>query len=460
MQCCILAIRDKRPWQGIRVQGAGSAAACFSLRSGYRFYWPEHYDFIGKCAAGEGFCQSRGQAIALKGRVILKIDWNRKYTTIAVYAFLVIAAGLFLSAFLNNFGYFKTQLTGTARLLQPFLVGFVLAYLLNPLLKWSERTLKPRVKKPRLLRGLGLLLTYLLTVVFLVLFFWIIIPQVITSITHLSRNLSRYLDSIDLWVKQMIETLPLNSLPEQITESLNDVITQLYRMMASILPWVLSVAGGLTSSIFSFIMGIIISLYMLSNKERFFAQIKKTLYAFFPVAAVDSIIDITRDGNKKFSGFISGKLLDSLIIGIICFVGMSIFKMPYALLVSMIVGITNVVPYFGPFIGAVPSFLIILTADPVKALWFILFVFVLQQFDGNILGPRILGETTGLSAFWVIFAILFFGNRMGFMGMLIGVPLFAVIYTVFGGIVHHRLAKKGMPTATAEYASDKHELID
>ncbi len=390
----------------------------------------------------------------------MKIDWNRKYTTIAIYAFLVIAAGLFLSAFLDNFSYFRTQLSSVFKLLQPFFIGFVLAYLLNPLLKWLEKSLKSRTDNPRMRRRISMLLTYLLAIGILGLFFSIIIPQVVVSLTHLSRNISRYVDSIDLWVKQITAALPLSSLPEQVRESLNDVIAQLYQMMASVFPWVLDAVTRFTSSIFNFIMGFIISLYMLSNKERFFAQIKKTLYAFFPVKAVDSIIELTRDGNKKFSGFISGKLLDSLIIGILCFFGMTFFKMPYVLLVSVIVGITNVVPYFGPFFGAIPSFLIILTAEPVKALWFILFILVLQQFDGNILGPRILGETTGLSAFWVIFAILFFGNKMGFLGMLIGVPLFAIIYTMFGSIVHHRLDKKGMPTGTADYASDKHELID
>ena len=175
----------------------------------------------------------------------------------------------------------------------------------------------------------------------------------------------------------------------------------------------------------------------------FFAQIKKVLYAILPQNLVNYLIELNNHSNITFKGFLSGKLIDSLIIGIICFIGMNIFNMPYTLLVSFIIGITNIVPVFGPFIGAIPSVVIIFIASPIKALWFIVFVFLLQQFDGNILGPKILGNSTGLSAFWVIFAILLGNGLFGFIGMIIGVPAFAVIYSIIRGAVEMQLEKRG-----------------
>ena len=172
------------------------------------------------------------------------------------------------------------------------------------------------------------------------------------------------------------------------------------------------------------------------------------------------LIELSDHSNKTFKGFLSGKLLDSLIIAIICFVCMNIFNMPYTLLVSFIIGMTNIVPVFGPFIGAIPSVIIIFITSPIKALWFILFVFLLQQFDGNILGPKILGNSTGLSAFWVMFAILLGNGLFGFIGMIIGVPAFAVIYSIVRGAVEINLEKKGMPTETKDYASSDQQIID
>jgi len=173
---------------------------------------------------------------------------------------------------------------------------------------------------------------------------------------------------------------------------------------------------------------------------------------------VKKLISITHTSNRIFTGFISGKILDSLIIGVLCFIGMSIFNLPMAMLVSVIVGVTNVIPYFGPFIGAIPGALIVFLVDPIKAFWFMLFILALQQFDGNILGPYILGDSIGLPAFWVIFAILVFGSIFGVLGMFIGVPTFAVIYSIIKMWIESRLEKKGMPLSLHEYASEEHPL--
>ena len=231
----------------------------------------------------------------------------------------------------------------------------------------------------------------------------------------------------------------------------------LYAFISSFLTQVVSITTKVVSSVIEVVMGIIISVYMLSDKEKLIAQTKKVLSALLPERALREVIQVAHDSNQKFSGFITGKIIDSTIIGILCAVGMLIFRMPFVALVSLIVGITNVIPYFGPIIGAVPGVILVLIGgDLMQALFFAIFVLALQQFDGNILGPAILGQSTGLSAMWVVFAILLFGGLYGFVGMIIGVPLLAVIFGVLRGIVNALLRKKGLSTDSRDYASSQH----
>ena len=194
-----------------------------------------------------------------------------------------------------------------------------------------------------------------------------------------------------------------------------------------------------------------IAIYVLNSKQLFAAQAKKLLYGCLSTRRANIVLDNARFTHRVFGGFINGKLLDSLIIGILCFVGMTALRMPYAMLISVVVGVTNIIPFFGPFIGAIPSGLLILLIDPLKALYFVLFILALQQFDGNILGPKILGDSTGLSSFWVMFAILLAGGLFGFVGMVVGVPLFAVLYSILSGLVCHSLRRRGMPEETQAY---------
>ena len=200
---------------------------------------------------------------------------------------------------------------------------------------------------------------------------------------------------------------------------------------------------GLVSFAMDFLVGIIVSVYMLAMKEQSLARCCKLLYGVCKEDHARWIARAVRRADGIFSGFVRGKLLDSLIIGILCLIGCTLLKMPYAPLVSLIVGVTNVIPFFGPFIGAVPATLLILIQSPIKAIWFVLFVLVLQQLDGNVIGPKILGNTTGLSSFWVLFSILLFGGLWGFVGMIVGVPLFAVIYDVIKKLVFHGLRRNG-----------------
>ena len=201
----------------------------------------------------------------------------------------------------------------------------------------------------------------------------------------------------------------------------------------------------------NFLIGRIIALYLLMSKELFAGQGKKIIYALFEEDNANATIRNIRFVHRTFGGFISGKLVDSLIIGMICFIGMTLLNLPYPLLISLIIGITNIIPFFGPFIGAIPSIILILMVNPLQALYFGIFVFALQQFDGNILGPKILGDKTGLSSFWVIFAITLFGGYWGFVGMVVGVPLFAVLYAAWKAFINRSLQKKGLSTDTNEY---------
>lgn len=397
----------------------------------------------------------------------MKIDWNRKYTTIAVYAVLVVVASLVCYNMLHNFTSYKAAFRRMIGILLPVIYGFSIAFVLNPVECFFEKKVWPRVSRGKLSakwnRGIAVFSTYVVAILVIAVFLSVVIPQVTSSIAGIVSNLSAYFNGVTGWLNSLSNMLPKEEIfqetLEKINESAQTILEAFYSWLSALLPMALNATKNLTTGLTNLVLGIIISIYFLFGKERFFAQLKKVLYALFPQDFVKRLIDVTHTSNRIFSGFISGKLLDSLIIGILCFVGMSLFRMPMAMLVSVIVGVTNVIPYFGPFIGAIPSALIVFLVDPIKALWFVFFVIFLQQFDGNILGPRILGDSIGLPAFWVIFAILLFGGYFGVFGMFVGVPAFAVIYSVLKIWMEGRLSRKNMPTDTKSYASEDHPLL-
>ena len=228
---------------------------------------------------------------------------------------------------------------------------------------------------------------------------------------------------------------------------MNTVITIITNMVPVIGNWVLE----LSSSLFSIFIGVIVSIYMLIDKEKLLALCRKIVFAFSPNERAKFILRIARIRNDTFGKFLVGKIIDSLIIGVLTFCILSICKMPYTLLISVIIGITNIIPFFGPFFGAIPSVIIVLFVSPTKALWLVLIVFVIQQIDGNIIGPKILGDTIGISAFWILFSLLIFSKLLGFVGMIVGVPIFAVVYSLIKETVEVRLKDKGLPTSTEEY---------
>ena len=269
----------------------------------------------------------------------------------------------------------------------------------------------------------------------------------------LPGQLNAVMDSFDHIQK---EQSPVGAIVENILNHASENIqnwiqTDLLRQMNVLMTNITTGAINVLSEVFNFLVGCIVSVYMLFGKETFAAQIKKMLYAGMQVERANMVLHITRKSNEIFGGFIIGKIIDSAIIGVLCFIGITILDMPYILLVSVIVGVTNVIPFFGPYIGAIPSTILIALADPIKGLYFLIFIIALQQLDGNVIGPKILGNSTGLSAFWVVFSILLGGGLFGFIGMIIGVPTFAVIYYIVKMVVEEKLKKKKLPPDTEHY---------
>ena len=389
-----------------------------------------------------------------------RFDWEPRYTTISVYAFLVIAASILFGMFAVNYEKVWGLIKTICAYLVPFAYGFGIAFILNPLVGFFERRLPKRRVSGRFRRNTALLLAYLLSLVVAVIFFLVVIPTLAESVTAIAKNIAFYSAQVDAIVSELSSMIPEELLSDEITKAIDQFVQSITSFVVTTLLQAVSLTTRVTSGVIDLIMGAIISLYMLANKETLFAQCKQILYALFPERMVRWLISIAHDSNEKFSGFIIGKIIDSLIIGILCGIGMWIFKMPFITLVSLIVGVTNIIPYFGPFIGAIPGILLVLIGGgPAQALGFALFVLVLQQFDGNILGPAILGQSTGLSAMWVIFAILLFGGLYGFVGMIIGVPLLAVLFGLAKEFFNWRLEKKGLSTDVAEYASSRHQLL-
>ena len=289
--------------------------------------------------------------------------------------------------------------------------------------------------------------------------FWMVIPQIYTSIIGLQESLGENINNLSLWLMKMFEdnpTIEQTIMPfyeQAATEFQNWLTTDLVPNMSKIIGELSTGLLSVVTVVKNILIGVIVMVYFLNIKDTLSAQSKKIVYSLLKLKDANRLVSEVRFAHSVFGGFITGKLLDSLIIGIMCFFAMQFLKMPYVLLVSVIIGVTNVIPFFGPFIGAVPSAFLILLVSPMKCLYFLIFILVLQQFDGNILGPKILGDSTGLPSFWVLFSILLFGGLFGFVGMIIAVPLFAVIYRLTATYVSSALRKKDLSARTEDYLS-------
>lgn len=339
--------------------------------------------------------------------------------------------------------------------LQPVIVGIVIAYVICPVAKFLERQFRRGKWLSRAARPLAVLFTLLFAIGILGLFCALILPQVVESIRSLVVDLPEMLEvqlaRLESYLKEDSDAA------EAVMQMITSVETFLMTFIKeNLFAAVSNVAGSVLSvgsAIVNLVVSIVVTVYLLLDRERYLGQCRKLFYAVSRNKRFNrAVMEVLHQTDQIFSGFISGKLLDSLIVGVICFACLTVLKMPYALLVSVIVGVTNIIPMFGPFIGAIPSAFLILLVSPSKCIVFLIFIIILQQLDGNVIGPRILGNSTGLSAFYVTVAMMLFGKLMGFVGMIVGVPLFAALYYIVKRLAEYSLGQQGLPVGTAAYA--------
>ena len=389
---------------------------------------------------------------------------ENKYFSFGTMLLMVIVVGLVLLAVVLNLGAIGGILQAIRKALSPLFIGAVLAYLLNPLMNFFSSRLYPlfakgknQEKAKKRCHAISLLLAVLMAFVLFYEFCALLLPQLYESIAGIVNNFSAYYAKVEGWLMNFLADNPtLQAYAE-------DAITKGYNFLENwatdgLLPGLETVVAGVTSSVFSVVGGVINALigicaaiYMLSSRDMFLAQAKKLVVALWKEEKADRILDVGRRIHVIFSGFVIGTLLDSLIIGLLCYIGMLIMGLQYPALIATVVGVTNVIPFFGPFIGALPSMFLILLVEPVQALYFGIFILVLQQMDGNVIKPRILGDTIGISGFWVLFSITVAGSLFGFAGMVLGVPVFAVIYMLINDFIANRLKAKGMTLRTKVY---------
>ncbi|MBQ5320648.1 MAG: AI-2E family transporter [Oscillospiraceae bacterium] len=382
-----------------------------------------------------------------------KIDWNRKYTTIAVYVILTACAIGLILGMLWNFSLVSAAIGTLISVLSPFIIGFVLAYLLLPIVNFFEKIcfekIKPMKTKRKLNRVLSVVISYLLLIAFLVLFAYVVVPELYSSLLEILSNLDNYAESVTAWMQNMFDSNPaLIKIVDEAAVYMTDISETI---IEAVLPYLGGVATGVVVGVKNIVVGLIVAFYMLLRHEMFTAQIKKITYAIFSSKTAERMVEVTNLTNKAFSGYVSGQLIDSVMIAIITYLVMLIFGWPYPMLIAVIIGVTNILPFFGPFIGGIPSFIIILLINPWQAISFGIFIIILQQIDGNIIAPRILSKSVGMSAIWVVFAIIVGGGLFGFIGMVLGVPMFSVIYTLFKEFISKRLEKKNLSSNTNDY---------
>lgn len=347
---------------------------------------------------------------------------------------------------LTNLKLIGEGIATVAQVLTPFLLGIIFSFILMPLRDLVEHKLLKDIKwKQKAKRKVSVLVSMIVMLFVIVAFFAILIPQLVSSVSTFAGNIGSYMDN----AQQSLELIfnGDTALIAKFTSMVEDVVTEFSTWLASAsggITTIVTTIGSFVSGIINFFIGIIITMYILAGSERFKMQIKKVLYAVFSNKNAERISYVFRLTAEMFYRFIFGKGIDSLIIGIICYIGCLILRIPYAVMIGFIVGITNMIPVFGPFIGAIPCAVILVMINWVKSLEFLIFILVLQQFDGNILGPYILGDAVGLPTLWVMFAIIVGGSLFGIVGMFAGVPAFAVIYTLIRQWTYKRLKEKNL----------------
>ena len=404
----------------------------------------------------------------------MKNQHLKRYLYQGLTGILVAAAAIIVVFAFLKMDMIRAIMQKLLDILMPIIIGAVLAYLLTPLYNRCVQKFQPNLNRwfRSEKRGLGLaraaatVVCMSVTIAVVMGLVSIRLPQLIQSLQGIVATFSTNTENFSKWLQKILANNP--ELEEAVLGYYNLILNNIETWMNSdsiknfltnsVMPNVHNVIAGVSSGVVyvvvwlkNILIGLIAAIYLLNIKHTLCAQAKKILYSMCKLKYANWILNEMRFIDKMFGGFIVGKLLDSLIIGILCFIGMHFMKMPYPLLVSVIIGVTNVIPFFGPFIGAVPTAFLIILVNPLQCLYFLLFILLLQQFDGNILGPKILGEYTGISSFWVLFSILVFGGLFGFIGMIIAVPAFAVIFDLINQWSSSKLKERQLSTDTADY---------
>jgi predicted PurR-regulated permease PerM len=401
------------------------------------------------------------------------MKWNIRnpYFRWGLTAFLVIVAGVTFFFLIFRYKSIQGGLNNIINILMPVIIGLCMAYLLTPVLNFMERKIllpfcqlikwRESAKRKTFIRSVGILLTVLLAILLIYVIIAMLLSQIIPSVESIVSNFDIYINNFTIWInRDLLADYP--DVKQFVIRNIDEYSTEIEAYMNNtVLPYTTTFIKnvslgviGMLKALWNFVIGFVISIYFMASKETFAGQAKKTAYALWNKQTANTIIHNFRFTHNTFIKFINGDLWDAIIIGVLCFIGTSIMKTPYPALVSVIIGVTNIIPFFGPFLGAIPSALLILMVDvshPLTSVYFLIFILILQQFDGNLIKPKILGESIGISGFWVIFSITFFGGLFGVFGMIIGVPIFAVLYAAFSALINSSLRKKNMPESSEIY---------
>lgn len=390
----------------------------------------------------------------------MRIKYNKAYLSYSLYLLGVICGSILFFFFAQNFGYFSDKVGQFIGIISPFISGFVLAYLLMRPLSYVEELLNKHVYKNRshtkLMRGTSIVIVYVIMFIFLFILSSIVLPQLLESMKTLSDSLPGYIIYLQNEVTRLLINTgtgdTVNSLLDPVWKEISSSATQIF---SKVVPFIVSFSMSIASKLLNLLVTFIVSIYILFQKEVFAMQIKKLVHAFIPKNIIKGLTFTINLIDDTFGRYINGQLTDALIVGTLCVVSMLILKLPYALLVGVIVACTNVIPMIGPFIGAIPStFIILMAGNPMQAVQFMIFILVLQQIDGNILVPKIVGDSTGISGFWVLFAIIVGGGLFGILGIALCVPTLSVVFKLLKVYAEYRLRLKNLPINTSDYGRD------
>ncbi|MBE6902056.1 MAG: AI-2E family transporter [Ruminococcaceae bacterium] len=414
----------------------------------------------------------------------MKLNWNTKYTTIAAYCLIVIFISILFVVLIFKYEFFAAKLSWLMGVLAPIIIGLVVAYILNPLMMFFENKLFGKIRdqkvvlkdpkaenadkliakktrfRKKLARALAIIVTYIVIFALLTALCVAVLPNVAQSIVDLTQQMPQYISNLEKYLQDLFKNNP--SISMFVSEEFSELSNILMKVTEYIEPMATDIIGTVSSGLFGMIasvfvalknvlVGFIIAIYLLIGKERLLAQARKTFFALFKNDNCQRALAVGAKTHNIFTTYINSNLLDAFIIFAAMMVGTTLMGIPYATLVSVVCGVTNLIPFFGPFIGAIPCAVLIILVDPIKVVWFALFVLVLQQLDGNLIKPLLFGESTGLPAIWVLVSILVCGGLFGMVGMLLGVPVFAVIYLLFAEFVSTKLKKKHLPTDTDKF---------